>query len=49
VRKTIGDENHLNVVSNADGDSIWVKSTKKLQSAGNYDVRSTTYHSTIFS
>jgi class 3 adenylate cyclase len=45
VRKTIGDENHLNVVSDADGNSIWLKSTEKLESAGNYDVRSTTYFS----
>jgi class 3 adenylate cyclase len=48
VRTTIGKEEYLNVVKNSDGDSIWVKHTKTLKSAGSYDVRSTTYHSTMF-
>lgn len=48
VRDSIGKQQHLNVVTNSAGESIWVQYTKKLQSAGNYDVRSTTYYSTIF-
>jgi class 3 adenylate cyclase len=48
VRNTIGKQQHLNVVNNSDGESIWVKSTKNLASVGSYDVRSTRYYSTIF-
>ena len=48
VRTSIGKQQHLNVVTNSNGDSIWLQSTKNLMSAGSYDVRSTTYYSTIF-
>ncbi len=48
VRESIGKQQHLNVLTNSDGDSIWVKWTKTLKSVGAYDVRSTTYMSTIF-
>jgi adenylate cyclase len=34
VRKSIGKQNHLKVVLNKDGKSIWVKTTKKLKSVG---------------
>jgi len=47
VRTTIGRQDHLNVVYSS-GKSMWTKTTKKLKSAGDYDVRYTTYFSTIF-
>lgn len=47
VRDAIDKQQHLNVVTNSDGDSIWVKWTKTLESAGEYDVRSTTYYSIL--
>ena len=48
VRDSIGKQDHLKVVYNSDGDSIWVKWTKTLPSAGAYNVCSTTYFSTLF-
>lgn len=47
VRDTIGKENHLNVVY-SHGTSMWTKITKDLKSVGSYDVRYTTYLSTLF-
>jgi len=47
VRTSIGKENYLNVVNNKDGDSIWKKIKKDLKSVGSYEVRCTTYYSTI--
>jgi class 3 adenylate cyclase len=48
VRESIGKQDHLGVVTNSDGESMWTKTTKTLQSAGSYDVRYTSYYSTIF-
>jgi class 3 adenylate cyclase len=48
VRKSIGTENHLDVV-NHNGKSIWTKVTKTLKSVGNYEPRYTRFLSTIFS
>lgn len=48
VRNAIGKENHLNVVNNKDGESIWSKVSKKMQSVGDYEVRYTNYVSTLF-
>jgi class 3 adenylate cyclase len=47
VRKSIGSQNHLNVV-NHDGNSIWRRVTKTLKSVGRYEVRHTDFHSTLF-
>lgn len=47
VRTAIGAENHLNVV-NQDGRSMWTKVTKTLKSVGSYEVRYTTFNSTLF-
>jgi class 3 adenylate cyclase len=48
VRDSIGKQEHLKVVYNSDGDSIWVEWTKTLPSVGDYNVRSTRYLSTLF-
>ena len=48
VRESIGKQDHLGVVLNSDGDSMWLQTSKKLKSAGDYDVRHTSYFSTIF-
>ncbi len=48
VRNAIGKENHLNVVNNKDGESIWSKVSKKMKSVGDYEVRYTSYQSTLF-
>jgi len=48
VRESIGKQDHLGVVHNSDGDSMWMKTTKKLKSVGDYDVRHTSYCSSIF-
>lgn len=48
VRNAIGKENHLNVVNNKDGESIWSKVSKKMRSVGDYEVRYTNYVSTLF-
>lgn len=47
VRKTIGKQDHLGVVLNSDGESMWTKTTKKLKSVGEYEVRYTSYFTTI--
>lgn len=47
VRRAIGNEDHLNVVSSR-GKSIWRKATKNLKSVGSYEVRYTSYYSTLF-
>jgi adenylate cyclase len=47
VRDAIDDEDHLNVVY-SNGKSMWTKTTRKLKSVGNYNVRYTTYFSSIF-
>ena len=48
VRKSIGDENPLNVV-NHNGKSMWTKITKTLKSVGRYEPRHTHFVSTLFS
>lgn len=48
VRHAIGKENHLSVVNNKDGESIWSKVSKKMKSVGDYEVRHTNYLSTLF-
>jgi len=47
VRSAIGKENHLNVVSDNDGNSIWTQYEKNLKSVGNYDIRATTFYGII--
>lgn len=47
VRTSIGKQKHLNVVYSK-GESMWTKTTKKLKSVGNCEVRYTSYYSTIF-
>lgn len=44
VRTAIGNEKHLNVVYDKNGESIWVKHTKKLKSVGDYEVRATSWY-----
>lgn len=48
VRDTIGSQNHLKVVYNSEGNSIWNKATKTLKGLGSRDVRYTSYYKTIF-
>lgn len=47
VRTSIGSENHLSVVNDKDGNSIWKKETKKLKSVGDYEVRYTSFNGVI--
>ncbi len=47
VRSAIGKQDCLNVVYNGN-DSIWMKVSKKFKSVGEYEVRYTSYYSTIF-
>lgn len=47
VRKSIGKEKHLGVVFNKNGESMWIKTAKELKSVGEYEVRYTSYFSTI--
>lgn len=48
VRETIGKENHLRVVNNRDGESMWTKTDKTLEGLGSREVRFTSYYKTIF-
>jgi|GEM_PF-2026168 len=48
VRHAIGKQNHLNVVNDKNGDSIWTRVSKKLKSIGETEVRYTSFYSTIF-
>lgn len=47
VRKAIGSQDHLGVVRNGEGKSMWTRVTKKLRSVGEYEVRFTSYYSTL--
>jgi adenylate cyclase len=47
VRNTIGNQDHLGVVYNKNGDSMWREHEKILKSIGACKPRSTTYHSVI--
>lgn len=47
IRSALDTEDHLNVVSSG-GKSIWTRTTKTLDSVGSYDVRYTSYFSTLF-
>jgi adenylate cyclase len=47
VRTSIGKENHLGVVNDKAGNSIWTKEAKKLKSVGEKEVRTTTWYSVI--
>lgn len=47
IRSAISEEDHLNVVSDKNWDSIWVQYEKELKSVGSYDIRSTTFYSVI--
>lgn len=48
VRKSIGKEKHLNVISDdKTGESIWMHYEKELKSVGKYDVRATSYFGVI--
>lgn len=48
VRKTISEQNHLGVVNNRNGESMWTKTTKTLKGLGSREVRCTRYYKTIF-
>jgi class 3 adenylate cyclase len=47
VRKAIGEQEHLNVVYRK-GKSKWKKTTRELQSVGEYDLRYTSFYSILF-
>ncbi len=44
VRTSIGKENHLDIVYDKNGKSMWTKETKKLKSIGETEVRTTTWY-----
>jgi hypothetical protein len=44
VRSSIGKENYLDVIYDKDGDSMWVKESRKFKSVGEKEVRATSWY-----